>query len=73
MDSNSTFRCISTPVWPEKYTEVVIPTIDVGGPMSWCQQHCIGEFDARLAKYKGSRVWLFELPEDATAFSLIWK
>ncbi len=128
MDSNLTSKCTYTPAWPDKCTEVTIPTSDMGGPMTWCQrnctghvdaceapfrgtrtctwlleykkfsmeitdktievtipslnvnemwywcrEHCIGKFDAMIAKTSAGRVWLFEYEEDATAFSLVWK
>jgi hypothetical protein len=41
--------------------------------MSWCQRNCLGNFDAEIVQKPGERIWLFEVPEDALAFSLIWK
>jgi hypothetical protein len=73
MDSNLTSKCIYTLAWPEVSTKVVIPKIGVGDPMAWCQRNCIGDFDAMLEQVRGTRVWLFEYEEDATAFSLVWK
>ncbi len=41
--------------------------------MTWGQRNCIGHFDASEAAFRGTRTWLFEFEEDATAFSLVWK
>ena len=57
----------------DKTVQVVISHYDVNEIWHWCQEHCVGDFDAMIAKVAGKRVWLFEHEEDATAFSLVWK
>lgn len=39
----------------------------------WCDKNCKGKFDSRVqTSHTGHKTWLFELPEDASFFSLKW-
>jgi hypothetical protein len=57
----------------DKSIKVTIPNFDVNSMWHWCSEHCIGRFDACIAKTSAGRIWIFEREEDATAFSLVWK
>jgi hypothetical protein len=40
----------------------------------WCEKNCKGRFDSAFdTKVNGYKTWMFELPEDATAFKLVWQ
>lgn len=40
----------------------------------WCTKNCSGKFDSTFGtKNNGYKTWFFEMPEDATAFKLVWQ
>lgn len=54
------------------YLDLIHP-ISMGKVWRWCQDNCEGRFDALFKHSDGKRYWMFEIAEDASVFSLVWK